>query len=152
MIEMSPAPGGMSPMQIGQRARNAYVGELSERGIRLWRRATRRVEFQIGSGKIVGMPYAEEKLSRPNRWFLGLPDRHFDLVILLCESSDGKLLDFVLPSEFVSEIWDTLPLQYSNTQRKFEVRMRETEYELRVNGRAAHRIRCFLENVAVLIG
>jgi hypothetical protein len=151
MIELPPAPRGMSHVQRGQNARKAYVNELSERGIRL-SRASRRVEFMTRSGKIVGVPWAEEKLSKPNRWFLGLPDQHFDFVILLCQSSDGKLLDFVFPSDFVSEIWDSLPLQYSNDHRKFDVKIREGECALKVNGRAAYRIQRFLENVAVLTG
>jgi hypothetical protein len=153
MIEIPPAPIGMSPVQRGQNARKAYVNELSERGI-LLSRASRRVEFKTRSGKIVGMPWAEEKLSKPKRWFLGLPDQHFDFVILLCQSSDGKLMDFVFPSDFVSEIWDSLPLQSQDgiNQRKFDVKIRKDEYELKVNGRAGYRIQRFLENVAVLTG
>jgi hypothetical protein len=101
-----------SPIKRGERARASYIADLDKKGIRLVQvqdQSRRRVIYKTHSGKIVGLPYARELPQKgPGRWFLGLPQQHFDFVVLLCETSQGELLDFVFPPDFVGEIWDSL--------------------------------------------
>jgi hypothetical protein len=142
----------ISRVQKGEEARTEYANRLRERSIRL-SRIDSRVKFRTDSGKIAGIPYASEKPRRPNRWFLGLPDQRFDFVILLCETDTGTLLDFVFTPNFVSEIWPSLSVQDSIRQVKFEVCRRSVDdYELKVKGGIAKKIRRFLGHVEILTG
>jgi hypothetical protein len=140
-----------SPIQRGEEARASYVTDLDKKGVRLVQDQGRhRVIYKTQAGKIVGIPHACELPQKgPDRWFLGLPGRHFDFVILLCETSKGELFDFVLPSEFVAEIWDSLPRD-SRGAVKFEVFRKPDDDELTMRGGRIKRIRRFLGRTEAL--
>lgn len=140
-----------SPTQKGNNVRMAYVNDLNSRGIQLRRSGRSKVIFETKSGKTIGMPFANEYPSRkPGRWFLGLPDQNFDFVILLCETDSGALLDFVFPTDFVSDIWGLLSRQKSHGPVKFEVFRCRTDDELKVKDGVAKNIRRFLGGVEIL--
>lgn len=85
---------------------------------------------------------------------MGLPDQHFDFVVLLCQIDPSTTLDFVFPATFVSEIWDSLSRQYqgSECQVKFDVRRRASGYELTMpKGHASEQIRRFLGQTELLV-
>jgi hypothetical protein len=50
----------------------------------------------------VGIPSAREV--KANTWTLQLP-REFDHLVLLCQTDIGNVLDFVLPGDFVAQVW-----------------------------------------------
>jgi hypothetical protein len=140
--KISFARGKASPRQKAIGVRIGYVTTLGNaQGIQLHRRT--EVIYQTRSGKNVGMPFATELPDTPDRWWLGLPDEHFDAIVLLCETGAGQLLDFVLPSEFVSEIWDSLSRD-SRDNVKFSVFKVGPDYELRLKGSLVKQLRQFM--------
>jgi len=111
----------------GEKARGELLATLQEHGVRLVR-AGKRV-FHTPSGRKLGIAYASEVPERPDKWWLGLPDEPFDIVVLLCRSLDGGLSEFVLPSHFVTQVWPQLS-RNSSGQRIFHVYKSGPNYEL----------------------
>ena len=108
----------------GKASRDEYLRRLRTKGIDLSRLKGRT--FQTSSGKRVGIAYASE--INANKWWMGLPDEQYDVVVLLCETSLGETLDFVLPPDFVNRVWRRLTL--SNEQREWHVVKGGPNYEL----------------------
>jgi hypothetical protein len=115
----------ISRKERGKACRNEYLRRLLSKGINLSRLKGRRI-FQHSSGKRVGIAYASEDA---NKWWMGLPDEHYDVVILLCETSSGETLDFVLPPNFVRRVWGGFSLS-QNGQREWHVVQSGPNYEL----------------------
>jgi hypothetical protein len=144
----------ISKFQSAKKTRTEYVNRLSESGIRLSRTSS-QVIYMTEQRKIVGIPCAVETQRPPQGgWWLGLPNRHFDFVILLCQRDTEMPLDFVLPVTFFSMIWDSLYWEYlsSGWQVQFDVRRREDEFELKLKGkrRGIAKIQGFLGHVEIL--
>jgi hypothetical protein len=99
----------MSRKQGAEEARSTYINDLNEKGILLIRSVdTREVVFLTVSGKIVRMPFANEK-TKGDEWWWGLSDKEaFDFIVLLGKRHTGEWLDFVLPYSFISPLWDSL--------------------------------------------
>lgn len=108
----------------GKASRDEYLRGLLTKGIHLSRLKGRT--FQTSSGKRVGIAYASEV--NANKWWMGLPDGQYDVVVLLCETGSGETLDFVLPPDFVNRVWRRLTL--SNEQREWHVVKDGPNYEL----------------------
>jgi hypothetical protein len=124
-FEPSPATADLpSGKARGKACRDEYLRGLISKGIHLTRLKGRA--FRTSSGKQVGIAYASER--QANKWWMGLPDRHYDVVILLCEASSGETLDFVLPPDFINRVWDRLSL--SNKQKEWHVQRSGPNYEL----------------------
>jgi hypothetical protein len=85
---------------------------------------------------------------KPDFWFLGLADEHFDLVVLLCETASGQTLEFVIPPQVVKEIWSLL--SRSPGQVKFHVSRSGPTYELRIPGGSMRPINEYLGNRSVI--
>jgi hypothetical protein len=138
---------GPSPRQKANQIRTAYVNELSQKlGYNLRRRS--EIIYETQSGKVIGMPYARELGKLPDRWWLGVPDERFDFLVLLCETSTGDLLDFVLPPDFVKQVWNSLSRD-SNGYVKVNVFKTGLDYELRPEG-VPRKIRRFLKRIEML--
>ncbi len=138
-----------SPIKRGEKARASYIADLDKKGIHLVQiqdQARRRVIYKTQSGKIVGLPYARELPQKgPDRWFLGLPPQHFDFVVLLCETDKGELLDFVLPPDFVAEIWGSLSsAEQGKGDVKFEVLRQPQDDKLAMKNGRLKPVRRFL--------
>jgi hypothetical protein len=110
----------------GKASRDEYLRRLLAKGINLSRLKGRT--FQTSSGKRVGIAYASEVLA--NKWWMGLPDEQYDVVILLCETSSGETLDFVLPPNFVHRVWSRLTFSKEQRQREWHVVRSGPNYEL----------------------
>jgi len=108
----------------GRASREKYLGRLLARGIQLTQLNGRT--FRTSSGKRVGIAYASE--SHANRWRMSLPDEQYDLLVLLCETSSGETLDFVLPPHYVKTVWGRLT--HSTNQREWHVQRFGRNYEL----------------------
>jgi NACalpha-BTF3-like transcription factor len=110
----------------GKAARSTWLAGLRSRGVHL--RPLGGRAFQTESGHRVGIAYASELSAHPDKWWMGLPEDHYDVVVLLCEESSGNLLDFVLTPDFVSRVWPRLTL--SNGQREWHVVRSGPNYEM----------------------
>jgi hypothetical protein len=108
----------------GTHRREGYARRLRSQGVHLGK--MRGAKYQTSSGRIVGIGYASEV--QPDKWFMGLPDEPYDILILLCETSSGELLDFILPTEFVGGIWRRFTV--SAKQRKIHIQRHGDVYEL----------------------
>jgi len=53
------------------------------------------------SGELIGIPYASER--KPNRWWLGLPNREYFAIILACEKENGDIINFILSNDFIKK-------------------------------------------------
>ena len=121
-----------SSKELGMRVREGYISRLQQRGVRI--EQVDRVQAKTPSDLWVAMPFAKEQ--RPNRWFLGLPEAEVTkrmnngrmAIVLLCQSSTGDTLDFVLPQSKVREI---VPhLSKSQGQLKFNLKKVGSRYHL----------------------
>jgi hypothetical protein len=121
----SPTSNLISRKARGNACRDEYLRGLLSRGINLSRVKGKRI-FQDSSGRRVGIAYASED---GNKWWMGLPDEHYDVVILLCQTSSGETLDFVLPPTFVHRVWGGFSLS-QNGQREWHVVRSGPNYEL----------------------
>jgi hypothetical protein len=125
-----PEGQAMSPQQRGNSARATFVQHLAKDNVLLRRAGGKR--FRTQSGFEVGIAYASELEIRPDCWFLGLVDEHFDFIVLLCESSSSQMHEFIIPPTVVKEIWTRL--SRSHGQVKFHVVHSGANYELRIPG------------------
>ncbi len=136
----------ISPQQRGNSARTAFVKRLASVNVSLTKVAAKR--YRTRSGLEVGIAYARELSAKPDFWFLGLADEHFDLVVLLCETASSQTLEFVLPPQVVKEIWSIL--SRSPGQVKFHVSKSGPTYELRIPGGSMRPINEYLGNKSVI--
>lgn len=125
-----PGTGGVPELDAlsnkakGNRLREEWLRGAKERGIRLHR--FKGVIYETESGKRVGIPSATEV--QPSKWWLGLPDEHFDFLVLLCKPKAGQVLDFVLPSELVDKVWPLLSRH--GDYKKIHVQQSGVNYKL----------------------
>ena len=117
----------------GKQLRESYIYKLHENGIlieqydRLW--------SETSKGFWVAIPTATNEW-RPGRWFLGLPENKVlerinnrgVVIILLCQTASGSILDFVIPPNKLDSI---IPkLSRSKGQLKFNVKNVGNRYQL----------------------
>lgn len=114
----------------GRELRDDWVGNaLRNYGVRL--RRLGEVTYETASGKSVGIPYASEAPERTYPWWLGLPDKQPYYVVLLCESTEGQVIDFVLDHRCVEQIWSSLSRD-ANHHVKFHVKRSGPNWELKL--------------------
>jgi hypothetical protein len=123
-VQLPPTSDLPSRKARGKISRDSYLRGLLSKGIHLTRLKGRA--FRTSSGKHVGIAYAGER--QANKWWMGLPDDHYDVVVFLCETSSGETLDFVLPPDFVNCVWGRLTL--SNKQKEWHIERSGPNYEL----------------------
>ena len=133
----------MTKNERGKACRETYIRELSTRGIRLFRVKGRI--YETTSGRRVGIAYASEVLA--DKWWMGLLDEKYDVVVLLCEPRSGNVLDFVLPTDFVRKAWPLL--SRNGKQREMHVHRIGVNYELEP-GKGLGKINQYLSNTAEL--
>jgi hypothetical protein len=102
-------------------------------------------KFKTKSSRIVGVPYAREQ---SDKWFLGLAEGEYDIVVLLCETESKEILDFILPPILVKKIWNVLTR--SGGQVKFHVEKNGQNYMMRLPGGTVEPINNCLSTAAVL--
>lgn len=105
------------------------------------------VIYRTRSDSRVGIVTATED-PKKHTWFLGIPDTQFDSVVLRCQRTDGKVLDFVLPMTSMSGVWSRL--SRSGGQVKFNVKRRNGTYQLQVPGGSPLDIGRFLGQYGAL--
>lgn len=98
-------------------------------------------KYKTQSGKVVGIAYASER--RPGRWWLGLPKREYDAVVLLCEDGSDRILPFALPKVFYTEHKNNLSLV--SGQIKFNVFSKFSKFYLSVPKKGNIDVDLYLE-------
>jgi hypothetical protein len=86
--------------------------------------------YRNGRGEILGIAYAKEAENRKDRWFSGLPEKKYQIAVLLCESINGKLVAVCLPQDFLARYKQKF--SKANGQDKFNVIKRGGEWFLSV--------------------
>jgi len=104
----------------GAQERTKFVREMKDRGTELIQEDG-LVHCTQGGG-FVGITYASPNKRDRNRWFLGLPCRHYAALVFLCENSEGEVLEFVLGQELFYKIRQHL--SKSRDQYKFNIVLR----------------------------
>lgn len=127
----------------GKLRRAEYIRKLAAKGVALHH--TKGRLYETDSGKGVGIAYASEV--SPDKWWMGLPDQHFDVVVLLCESRSNQVLDFVLPPALVAKMWPLLS-RHAN-QREMHVQRTGVNYELEP-GRGLGKINQYQSSITEL--
>lgn len=112
--------------ELGRKAREAYVDKLRRQGTQLHR--INETQFKTARGSLIGIAFATER--QPNRWFLGLRDKSYKAVILLCKRNSGELLDFIVGGHELQSIKSRLVA--SSGDLKFHVRRDGGNYLLLV--------------------
>jgi hypothetical protein len=118
------------PRERGNLARLTFTQRLVSESVAVHRVSEKRYRTQ--SGLEIGIAYASEQSTRPELWFLGLADERFDIVVLLCETVSGGVLEFILPPKFVRDVWASL--SRSRGEVKFHVLRKGNAYRLRIPG------------------
>ena len=80
----------------GKMRRAEFLERLRARGINLEPESGRM--FRSSGNRRIGVAYAYE--NKPDRWWLGLEEKDYKALVLLCESESGKVIEFVLPEAF----------------------------------------------------
>ena len=126
----------------GSNARAQFVENCARRGTNLTQLNGK--VFQTGSGKRVVIAFASELESKPGRWWLGVKDATYDVVVLLCRPVNGKTLEFVLPNQFLTKLWGSL--SRSGHEVKFNLLQETGNYYLLVPPQRRESINHFAEN------
>jgi len=134
------SPSRSQRRQMGQNARNRFVELGSRVGFRLIPLGGKA--YRTTSGKKIGVTFANELEGKPDRWWLGIKDEHYDVVVLLCNQGSGSMLDFILPYEEIKEIWPSL--SRSAGEVKFNIIREGETYSLLVPPQRRESISRFL--------
>ncbi len=127
---------GVTSREWAKQLRERYVSELGKNAIQLDQ--VESVWAKTPTGLWVAIPFSTER--RPDRWFLGLPERDLlermhnggAVVVLLCQSKSGPILDFVIPPQKIKEI--VPKLSKSAGQLKFNLKKVGQRYLLVMPG------------------
>lgn len=128
----------------GFMARESFLDAGADRGYRLI--PLGKTVFETNTGHKVAIPFANER--RPDRWFLGISDEKYDVVILLCQEKDGDLFDFIVPRDFLEKFWRAF--SRSGGQVKLNVSRHGKIWHLVVPGYEPQAIGSFLKNYGPL--
>ena len=130
----------------GKQMRKNWLLEQGAQGYPL--RQVKGVVYETQMQRRVGIACATERPKTINKWFLGLPDEHYDVVVLLCEDDSREVLDFVLPADLISPIWNLL--SRSGGQVKFHVERNGVNWVLRIPGTGSRSINLLRSNYGPL--
>lgn len=129
-----------SQREKGELQRIQLIQDLRTSGIILIQQ--KGSTYKTINQSLVGIAYASER--RPNRWFLGLPQKVYYAIILLCEEKNGNLLKFVLPRNIYNGIEKHLSIV--NGQLKFNVFENNNEYYMTIPNANHLILNSFLAN------
>ena len=125
-------------------ARETFLDAGVDRGYRLTRLG--KTVCETNKGHKVAIPFANEQ--RPDRWFLGISDEKYDVIVLLCQEKDGDLFDFIVPRDFLEKFWKAF--SRSGGQVKLNVSRHGKNWHLIVPGYEPQAIGSFLRNYGPL--
>jgi len=124
----------------GKSARAEWLSQCAKSGILLAHLRGRI--YETSKRARVGIAYASEQAERPDKWWLGLRDEPYSVIVLLCQDGNGKLLDFVIPIQTLSPFWKVFSRH--GGQVEFHVERAGSNYALRVPGGRSVPMNSFL--------
>jgi len=122
----TPQKTNKSYKQVGKEERSLFVQEANKKGKIL--SEERGPLYKDNLGRLVGISYASER--KPDRWFLGLPNRKYQNIVLICKNEFSERKYFILPYVFCTKYQDKLSTDKEAKQIKFNVLMKNGIYTL----------------------
>jgi hypothetical protein len=116
--------------QIGKEERENFIREAETRGIILSKEKG-QLYRDISNG-LVGIAYASECENTPNRWFLGLPNKEYRTIVLICRDEHLKTTYFIFPYTFCTQYQDKFGTDKKDEQIKFNVSVKNGIYTIKV--------------------
>jgi hypothetical protein len=112
--------------QIGKEERIIFIKEAQEKGINLFEEKGPLYKDNLGG--LIGIPYASER--KPGRWFLGLPNKKYKNIVLICKNEFSQRTYFIFPHAFCAKYQDNLSTDKKEKQIKFNVLLKNGIYSL----------------------
>lgn len=112
----------------GKEKRIIFIQEAKKKGIFL--SEEKGPLYRDKSGGLVGIAYASERT--PNRWFLGLPNKKYQNIVLICKNEFSERTYFIFPYAFCAKNQDKLGTDKKEKQIKFNVLMKNGIYALKI--------------------
>ena len=131
----------ISPKKKGEKRRTSFINHVINLGIDVTQ--MKGVRYKVNNKNLIGIAYSSE--TRKNRWFLGLPSENYITTVLLCERENGQILSFILSKDFYFKIKNLLSTD-ENGQHKYNITLRNSEYQLMIPQRGYEKINLFLDN------
>ena len=139
--------------EIGRQQREKYINQLKRKGITI--DLQKNIWCKTPSGLSVAIPFANEK--RLDRWFLGIGE--LDLlnkkksgkivIILLCQSKNGELMDFIIPPSQVEELIPYLSRSQKG-QYKINLKRDGLRYQLLTPNEKPKDVSDYRSNISLL--
>jgi hypothetical protein len=117
--------------QNGKEERQIFVEEAKKRNIDLvMEKGRREVLYQNKLGGLVGIAYAYECTS--DRWWLGLPIKKYQTMVLICKNEFLKTIYFIFPRIFCEKYQDKFSTDHKKAQFKFNISVKDGLYTLTI--------------------
>ena len=129
----------------GAQTRAAWTQQMIASGIQLTGSGK---HYTTRSGQYVGVAFANELPSTPNRWWLGLSEQSNGVAALLCRDKNGKLIDIIIPLADLGTKWNSL--SRNNGQIKFNVRRDGSDLILLIPGSVPVSVKRYIGNYSAL--
>ncbi|MFQ5639401.1 MAG: hypothetical protein ACE5IR_15560 [bacterium] len=131
----------VSPKKKGEERRTHFVKRAQNLGINILQ--MKGVRYKVNNRNLIGIAYSSE--TRPNRWFLGLPPENFDTIVLVCERKNGQILNFIFSKDFYDKVKNLMSTD-DNGQLKYNIALRNGEYQFMIPLQGYEKINSFLAN------
>lgn len=112
--------------QVGKEERSIFIQEAKKKGKIL--SEERGPLYKDNLRRLVGISYASER--KPDRWFLGLPNKKYQNIVLICKNEFSERKYFIFPYAFCAKYQDKLSTDKEAKQIKFNVLMKNGIYTL----------------------
>ena len=122
----TPQNTNKSYKQVGKEERSIFIQEAKKKGKHL--SEERGPLYKDNLGWLVGISYASER--KPDRWFLGLPNKKYQNIVLICKNEFSERTYFIFPYAFCTKYQDKLSTDKEAKQIKFNVFMKNGIYTL----------------------
>ena len=117
-------------LERAREIRNQFVALLETQG-----RAVSRIQGQrlySIDKKLVGIGYASEQ--SPNKWWIGLPMKQYDALVLLCEDEYRKVAKFIFPKSFYEKYRENFSKNKKGNEIQFNIALEDHHYTMQMPG------------------
>ena len=137
-----------SAKEKGNLRRENFIRKLENLGINLIKE--KGVIYRTQNGNRIGIASASELLRKKEYWFLGLPNKNYDTVVLICESSKGKVFNFILPKYIYEQNENKFSRDSTNEQLKFNISFRNGNFQMIIPQVDPISINDYIDNISAL--
>lgn len=110
----------LSNIKIGEEERKVFIQEAKKRNIVLSKEKGQLYRDKLGG--LVGIAYASECV--PDRWWLGLPNKKYRTIVLMCRNDRLKTTYFIFPYTFCERYQDKFGTDKKAKQIKFNLSLK----------------------------